>query len=127
MKTSTNFLTNKLMHTGWKTNFKKKFQHCFFLKIHVSWTKIKKKKHILAQQNLFNSKTLQLSDTWSKQKCKHYTMYKNDTPYTMYMYTTTHNTRTGITRTFFHQFQSHSFEHLKFLNYNIHDKSCIFL
>jgi len=105
-----------------KNKFLKKVSECFFLEIHVSWTKIKR--HILAQQNLFKSKTLRLSDTCSKQKCKH---YKNDIPYTMYMYPTTHNTRTGITRTFFHQFQSHSFEHFKFLNYNTHDKICIFL
>ena len=106
-----------------KNNFLKKVSELFFSWYYVvSWTKTKK--HILAQQNLFNSKTLWLSDTCSKQKCKH---YKNDTPYTMDMYTTTHNTRTGITRIFFHQFQSHSFEHFKFLNYNIHDKICIFL
>lgn len=107
-----------------KNKFFKKVSELFFSWYYiVSWTKTKK--HILAQQNLFNSKTLWLSDTCSKQKCKH---YKNDTPYTMNMYTTTHNTRTGITRIFFHQlFQSHSFEHFKFLNYNIHDKICIFL
>ena len=105
-----------------KQIFKKSFGIVFFLKYIVSWTKIKK--HILAKQNLFHSKTLWLSDTCSKQKCKH---YKNDTPNTMDMYTTTHNTRTGITRIFFQQFQSHSFEHFKFLNYNIHDKICIFL
>lgn len=105
-----------------KQIFEKSFGIFFFLKYIVSWTKIKK--HILAKQNLFHSKTLWLSDTCSKQKCKH---YKNDTPNTMDMYTTTHNTRTGITRIFFHQFQSHPFEHFKFLNYNIHDKICIFL
>ena len=106
-----------------KNKFLKKVSELFFSWYYiVSWTKTKK--HILAQQNLFNSKTLWLSDTCSKQKCTH---YKNDTPYTMDMYTTTHNTRTGITRIFFHQFQSHSFEHFKFLNYNIHDKICIFL
>lgn len=54
-----------------KNKFLKKVSELFF-----SWNTCmldkNKKKHILAQQNLFNSKTLRLSDTCSKQKCKHY-------------------------------------------------------
>ena len=58
MKTLTEFLTSKLTDAHcMKYKFLKKVSELFFSWYYiVSWTKTKK--HILAQQNLFNSKTL---------------------------------------------------------------------